>query len=147
MRAGRQVVDDVNDGEPERYKFDWSLSLRYDDTHVLYIINFIDQESRYIQHPYGRISVCSCQYCFVFGTKTMIMITSKSLFTKYHHCICITMEVLVVVAVWLGDILLWDQHRRCDGSSIVVAVLETTQTCDLVHNDEDEDDYMYVTLL
>ena len=77
----------------------------------------------------------------------MIMITSKSLFTKYHHCICITMEVLVVVAVWLGDILLWDQHRRCDGSSIVVAVLETTQTCDLVHNDEDEDDYMYVTLL
>ena len=41
MRAGRQVVDDENDGEPERYKFDRSLSLRYDDTHVLLLILLI----------------------------------------------------------------------------------------------------------
>ena len=76
----------------------------------------------------------------------MIIIISYILFTKDHHCICITMKVLVVVAMWLGDILLQDQQRRV-GFSIVVAVLETTQTCDLVHNDSDEDDYMYVTLL
>ena len=40
-RAERQVIDDENDGEPERYKFDWSLSLRYDDTHVLLLILLI----------------------------------------------------------------------------------------------------------
>ena len=34
------------------------------------------------------------------------------LFTKYHHYICITIEALVVVAMWLGDILLRDQHHR-----------------------------------
>ena len=83
---------------------------------------------------------------FVFGTKTMIMIISYLLFTKYHHCICITMEALVVVAMWLGDILLGDQHH-CDGFSIVVAVLETTQTCDLVRSDEDGDNKMIVTIL
>ena len=49
---------------------------------------------------------------FVFGTKTMIIIISYILFTKDHHCICITMKVLVVVAMWLGDILLRDQHHR-----------------------------------
>ena len=38
MRAGRQVVDDENDGEPERYKFDRSLPLRYEDIHVLVLL-------------------------------------------------------------------------------------------------------------
>ena len=41
MIAGRQVVDVENDGEPEQYKVDRSLSLRYDDTHVLLFILLI----------------------------------------------------------------------------------------------------------
>ena len=51
-----------------------------------------------------------------------------------------------MVAIWLGDTLLGDQHHR-DGISIVVAVLESTQTCDLVRSDEDGGNNMIVTIL
>ena len=61
--------------------------------------------------------------------------------------ICITIEATFAIAVWLCGILLRDQHH-CDGSNnSVVTVLETTQPCDLVHNDEDGDDNVMDTML
>ena len=62
------------------------------------------------------------------------------------HRICVTIEATFAIAVWFCDILTRDQDH-CDGSNSVVTVLETTQPCDLVHNDKDGDDNVMDTML
>ena len=75
-------------------------------------------------------------------TAALLLVT----WSCHRICICVTIEATYAIAVWLCDILIRDQDH-CDGSNSVVTVLETTQPCDLVHNDKDGDDNVMDTML
>ena len=75
-------------------------------------------------------------------TAALLLVT----WSCHRICICVTIEAMFAIAVWLCDILIRDQDH-CDGSHSAFTVLETTRTCDLVQNDEDGDDNMMDTIL
>ena len=60
-------------------------------------------------------------------TAALLLVT----WSCHRICICVTIEAMFAIAVWLCDILIRDQDH-CDGSNSVVSALESTQPCDLV---------------